>query len=188
MAKKKKESTQDKLVNLQAATLAAQVSNWAAQLEFSKERFRLLEMPQYQQMTQLEIDKLAWQKAQDTWERAFQEASLTGTYNGQPTTQWLTEQARMTGVLNGQETLEGKLTNAQIKQMEMEMNLRNQQHLLEIGKFEWAKELEGKQLVLQQELQEASLTGMHKGQKTFEREQFEAEQGQKYLSLLSSLQ
>jgi hypothetical protein len=186
--KKKKESTQDKLVNLQAATLAAQVANWAAQLEFSKERFRLLEMPQFQQMTQLELDKFAWQKAQQTWERAFQESSLTGTYNGQPTVQWLTEQARLTGVLNGQETLEGKLTNAQIKQMEMEMNLRNQQHLLEIGKFDWAKELEGKQLVLQQELQEASLTGMHKGAKTFEREQFEAEQGQQYLQLLSSLQ
>lgn len=188
MAKKKKESTQDKLVNLQAATLAAQVSNWAAQLEFSKERFRLLELPQYQQMSQLEIDKLAWQKAQDTWERAFQEASMTGTYNGQPTIQWLTEQARMTGVLNGQETLEGKLTNAQITQMQQEMNLRNQQHLLEIGKFDWAKELEGKQFELQKEAQEAAITGYSGGRKTLEREQFEAEQGQKYLSLLSSLQ
>lgn len=188
MGKKKKESTQDKLVNLQAATLAAQVANWAAQLEFSKERFRLLEMPQFQQMSQLELDKFAWQKAEATWQRAFQESSLTGTYNGQPTIEWLTEQARMTGVLNGQETLEGKLTNAQIKQMEMEMNLRNQQHLLEVGKFDWAKELEGKQLQLQQELQEASLTGMHRGRATFEREQFEAEQGQQFLQLMSSLQ
>src|SRR4249920_983638 len=102
MAKKdKQDDMQEKLYNLQAQQLAAQVANWAAQLEFQKERFRLLEMPQFQQGLQLEVDKLAWQKAQDTWERAYQEAAITGTYNGQPTTQWLMDQARLTGSYNG---------------------------------------------------------------------------------------
>ena len=48
----KKDKTQDQLVNLQAAQLAAQTANWAAQLEFQKERMRLLELPQFQFQSQ----------------------------------------------------------------------------------------------------------------------------------------
>lgn len=162
----KKESPQDKLYNLQAQQLAAQVANWAAQLDFQKERFRLLEMPQFQSATQLEVDKLAWQKAQDTWERAFQESTLTGTYNGQPTTQWLMDQAKLTGSFNGQQTLEGKLTDAQIQDMHDKMNLANTQFL-------------------------AATTGYLNGQKTFDREKFEAAQaleGWKFISTLTGPQ
>jgi len=53
-------------------------------------------MPQFQQGLQLEVDRFAWEKAQDTWERAYQESLLTGNYQGRPTTQWLMDQARLT--------------------------------------------------------------------------------------------
>lgn len=144
----KKDKTQDKLINLQAQQLAAQIANWAAQLDFQKERFRLLELPQFQQGLQLEVDKFAWQKAEDTWKRAYQEATLTGMYEGKPTTQWLMDQARLTGSFNGQRTLEGLLTDAQIKDMQDKMKLANDQFL-------------------------AATTGYFNGQKTFDREKFE---------------
>ncbi len=170
MAKKSKSSGGDKLVNLQAQQLAAQVANWAAQLEFSKERFRLLELPEFQTQSaqwteehQLKVDELAWTKAEDTWKRAYQEAALTGTYQGQPTTEWLMAQAKLTGVLNGQQTLEGKLTDAQIKEMNEKLRLQNEEFL-------------------------ASTTGYYQGKKTFEREQWEQSQGLEGLKLLSSLQ
>lgn len=150
MAKSKGDSAQDKLINLQAQQLAAQVANWAATLDFQKERFRLLEMPQFQTATQLEIDKLAWQKATDTWEQAFKESTLTGMYNGQPTQQWLMDQARLTGSFNGQRTLEGQLNDAQIQDMHDKMKLANDQFL-------------------------AATTGYMNGQKTFDREKFETD-------------
>ena len=164
--KKKKESMEEKLYNLQAQQLAAQVANWAAQLEFQKERFRLLEMPQFQQGLQLEVDKFAWDKAQDTWERAYQEAAITGTYQGQPTTQWLMDQARLTGTFQGERTLEGKLTDAQIKDMNDKMKLANDQFL-------------------------AATTGFFNGQRTFDREKFEAAQaleGWKFMATLTGPQ
>ena len=157
---------EDKLYNLQAQQLAAQVANWAAQLEFQKERFRLLEMPQFQQGLQLEVDKFAWQKAEDTWKKAYQESVLTGMYNGQPTTQWLMDQARLTGTFNGERTLEGRLTDAQIKDMNDKMKLANDQFL-------------------------AATTGYFNGQKTFDRQKFEAAQaleGWKFISTLSGPQ
>lgn len=167
MAKKKnKESPEDKLYNLQAQQLAAQTANWAAQLEFQKERLRLLELPQFQSGLQLEVDKFAWQRAQDEWENAYQESLLTGTYKGQPTTQWLMDQARLTGTFNGQQTLEGKLTDAQIQDMHDKMNLANAQFL-------------------------AATTGYINGQKTFDRDKFEAAQaleGWKFISTLSGPQ
>jgi hypothetical protein len=101
---KSKDNPQDKLINLQAQQLAAQVANWAAQLEFQKERMRLLELPEMQGKLQVDIDRLAFDKAQATWENAFKEASITGKYNGQDTIEWLTQQAQLTGVLNGQQT------------------------------------------------------------------------------------
>lgn len=162
MAKKNKESAEDKLINVQLQQLAAQVANWAAMLDFQKERFRLLELPQFQQGLQLDVDKFAWQKAQDTWERAYQESLLTGTYNGQPTTQWLMDQARMTGSYNGERTLEGKLTDAQIQDMHDKMRLANDQFL-------------------------AATTGYFNGQKTFDREKFEAAQGLEGWKFISTL-
>src|SRR5262245_2777777 len=115
------ESQGDKLINLQAQQLAAQVANWAAQLEFQKERMRLLELPEMQGKLQVDIDRLAFDKATQAWEQAFKESTLTGTYNGQPTIDWLMKQAELTGVLDGRETITGRLTNAQIREMEQRM-------------------------------------------------------------------
>lgn len=162
MAKKSKESPQDKLINLQAQQLAAQVANWAAQLEFQKERLRLLELPEMQGKAQIDIDRLAFEKAQASWENAFKESTLTGTYNGQPTTEWLTQQAQLTGVLNGQQTLQGKLTDAQVAQMNAQMKLANDQFV-------------------------TSTTGYYNGQKTFDREKFEAGQAQDAWKFLATL-
>ena len=57
----------DKLINLQAQQLAAQVANWASQLEFQKERLRLLELPEMQGKLQVDVDRLAFDKAQAAW-------------------------------------------------------------------------------------------------------------------------
>lgn len=167
MAKESKASEQqDQLINLQAQQLAAQIANWAAQLEFQKQRFSLLELPEWQQRSQLDVDKFAWEKAQSTWENAFKEASLTGTYQGKPTLEWLTQQAQLTGVFNGEETIQGKLTNAQISQMNQQMKLANDQFL-------------------------ATTTGYVNGQPTFDREKWQASQavlGWQFLSTLSGPQ
>lgn len=192
---KKKESAQDKLVNIQAASLAAQVANWAAQLEFQKERMRLLELPQFQFMSQLEIDRLAFQKAEAEHKRALEEASLTGTYKGQPTMQYLEQQARLFGVIDGQQTLEGKLTEAQIAQMNHAMEIQTKQLLLEDEKFGFERERWGAEFSYQMqkdirdyELTKAGVTGYYGGQRTLEREQMEGQQANQYLSLMASLQ
>jgi hypothetical protein len=165
-----------------------QVANWAAQLDFAKERFRLLEMPQYQSSSQLEIDKLAFEKASETWKEAFQEASVTGTYQGQPTTEWLTQQAQLTGVLNGQQTLQGKLTDAQVTQMNEQMRLANQQFLAQNtgyldGRPTFEREqwqtgqsgyMDNGQSTMARQQMEANLTGMYGGQSTMARQQMEA--------------
>ncbi len=164
MAKKKKggSNPQEQLINLQAQQLAAQVANWAAQLDFQKARFSMLEMPEWQQRSALEVDKFAWDKAQSTWENAFKEATLTGTYQGQPTIDWLTRQAQLTGVMNGQQTLQGKLTDAQISQMNQQMKLANDEFL-------------------------ANTTGFYNGQKTFDRQKWEATQAQSAWQFMSTL-
>lgn len=152
----------NKLINLQAQQLAAQVANWAAQLDFQKERLRLLELPEMQGKLQVDIDRLAFDKAQATWENAFKEASITGTYQGQPTTEWLTQQAQLTGVLDGKQTLQGKLTDAQIGQMNEQMRLANQEFL-------------------------ANTTGYINGQPTFDREKFQAGQATDAWKFLATL-
>lgn len=152
MAKKTPaETQQDKLINLSAQQLAAQVANWSAQLEFQKERLRLLELPEMAGKLQVDIDRLAFDKAQGAWENAFKEASITGTYQGQPTLEWMTQQAQLTGVLNGSQTLQGKLTDAQISQMNQQMKLANDEFV-------------------------TNSTGYINGQKTFDREKFEQSQ------------
>jgi len=128
-------STNQDLINLQAAQLAAQVANWAAQLEFAKQRFSLLELPQFQHASQMDIDRLAFEKATQAWQQAFNEASLTGTYQGQDTKQWLTQQAQLTGVLNGSQTLQGKLTDAQVAQMNSAMKIAQDDQLLRQQQF-----------------------------------------------------
>lgn len=191
----KKESAEDKLVNIQAATLAAQVANWAAQLEFQKERMRLLEMPQFQNTTQLERDRFAFEKAQQEWQRAITEATMTGTYNGVPTLQWLEQQARLTGVINGQQTLEGKLTDAQIAQMNHSMELENRRFLLEQDEFGFNKDKWQQEFDYQKSsdlrkflLDEANVTGTYNGQATLEKQQMDNQNAQAYLTLLSNLQ
>lgn len=158
----KKESPQDKLINLQAQQLAAQVANWAAQLEFQKERLRLLELPEMQGKAQIDIDRLAFDKGQAAWENAFKESTLTGTYQGQPTTEWLTQQAQLTGVLDGKQTLQGKLTDAQVAQMNAQMKLANDEFV-------------------------TNATGYYNGQKTFDREKFEASQASDAWKFLATL-
>lgn len=209
MAKKKsKNDPQQQLINLQAQQLAAQVANWAAQLEFQKQRLQVLELPQFQagdanqkQQLMLDADKFAWEKATDEWKKAFQEAALTGKYQGQDTTEWLTQQAQLTGVLNGQQTLQGRMTDAQIAQMNHAMELENNQFLAQTtgyynGQSTFARQqfeagatgYYNGQKTLEREQQEAGLTGYYNGQKTFGREQFEAQQGLEGLKILSSLQ
>lgn len=178
---------EDQLVNLQAQQLAAQVANWAAQLEFQKERMRLLELPEMQARTQAEIDRLAFEKSQAEWQRAFQESSLTGTYNGQPTLQWLTQQAQMTGVLNGQQTLQGKLTDAQIAQMNASM--ANTQRLtdLEYQKFGFSRQQWDAEHAMRLQNQQAQLTGYINGLPTFERQQWEQNNRLAQANLIASL-
>jgi hypothetical protein len=182
-----KNNTQDQLINLQAQQLAAQVANWAAQLDFQKARFSQLEMPEWQQKSQLEVDQFAWQKAQDTWENAYKEALVTGTYQGQPTIDWLTRQAQLTGVLNGQETLQGKLTDAQIGQMNQQMKLANDQFLASATGY-----MADGTPTFDREQWMATTTGYTPtGDPTFAREQWQATQalaGWQFLSTLSGPQ
>lgn len=192
----KKEDPTTTLANVNAAQLAAQVANWAAQLDFQKERLRLLELPQYQQASQMEIDKLAFAKAESTWKQAIEEASVTGSYQGQPTMAWLEQQAKMTGVINGQQTLEGKLTDAQIAQMNHAMQMQTEQMLLDREKFGFDKSKWDAEFGYQQqkdakdyELAKSGLSGyMGDGTSTLAREQMQGQQAQAYLGLLSSVQ
>ena len=88
---------QSQYFNNQAAALAAQVAAAAAQLEFQRMRFSQLELPQFQAMSTLDKEKLAFQKATEVWNQAFQEASVTGSYNGVPAAQYLLSASQMTG-------------------------------------------------------------------------------------------
>ena len=89
--------SQQDYFNQQAAALAAQVAAQAAQLEFQRQRFQQLELPQFQSMSALDKEKLAFQKAVEVWNQAFQEASVTGSYNGVPAAQYLLSASQMTG-------------------------------------------------------------------------------------------
>jgi hypothetical protein len=91
---------QSEYFNHQAAALAAQVAAQAAQLEFQRMRFTQLELPQFQNMSALDKEKLAFSKATEVWNQAFQEASVTGSYNGVPAAQFLLSASQVTGVFN----------------------------------------------------------------------------------------
>lgn len=183
----KKQSNEDKLINAQLVNQAAQVANMAAQLEFQKERMRLLELPEMQTRTAVERDRLAFDKGQAEWENAFKEASITGTYKGQPTIEYLTSVARLTGVINGQQTIEGKLTDAQIAQMNA--TILNTQRLTDLEYERTGIQVQQWDAEHQMALtdQQAKLTGFIDGLPTFERQQWEANQGFNYINLLSTL-
>jgi hypothetical protein len=183
------------LANQQAAALAAQIANLAAQLEFQKERMRLLELPQFAHLKQMDIDKMAFEKSQAEWENALKEATMTGTYKGQPTMQWLEQQAKLFGVIDGKQTLEGALSSAQIAQINHSMQLQSHAMLLEDQKFGFERERWGAEFNYQMQkdlrdygLSEAQITGMFNGQKTLAAQELESRNAQNYLQLLSSLQ
>lgn len=96
MAKNKAETS---TVNIQAATLAMQLANLAAEREFAKVRFETLELPQFKFMSELEKDKLAFEKADAEAKNAMQQATLTGTYNGMPTLDAIKQMATLTGMM-----------------------------------------------------------------------------------------
>lgn len=91
------DNSQSQYFNQQAAALAAQVAQAAAQLEFQRMRFTQLELPQFQSMSSLDKEKLAFAKASEVWTQAFQEASVSGSYQGQPAAQYLLSAAQLTG-------------------------------------------------------------------------------------------
>lgn len=197
-----KDNSQDQLVNLQAAQLAAQVAQQAAALEFQKQRFTMLEMPQFQAQTDIdrqrlqeEMDRLAFDKATEAYKDALQEATLTGTYQGKPTIDWLTQQAQITGVLNGQETLQGKLNDAQIAQMQHAMELDSKNFELNYQKYgtdlqHWTSEFQETQTndLRNYLLQEAGVTGQFNGQDTLDKQKMDSQNALSYLNLLASVQ
>src|SRR5215471_15070615 len=181
-------SSSNTLANLTASQLALQAANWAAQLEFAKERFRLMELPASQAQTQLQIDQLAFQKASTAWAQAFQEASATGTYQGQPTIQWLTQQAQLTGVLGGQQTIQGKLSDAQIAQMNTAMQIAMKNQDLQERQFGFQQTQWNAEFGLQKAAQDMQYSGYTStGAPTLQREQIENAAAQQYMQLLASL-
>lgn len=188
-------SASKNLANQQAAALAAQIANMAAQLEFQKERMRLLELPQFAHLKQMDIDKLAFEKSQAEWQKALQEATQTGMYQGKPTLQWLEQQAKLFGVIDGQQTLEGKLTDAQVAQINHSMQLQSHAALLEDQKFGFERERWGAEFDYQMMkdlrdfgLSEAQITGMYNGQETLASKELNSKNTQAYLGLLANLQ
>lgn len=127
---------QSNYYNAQAASLAAQVANQAAQLAFQRERFERLELPQFQEMTALEKEKLAFAKATEVWNEAFKEASLTGTYQGKPTAEWLLSSAQLTGQLQGSQTLAAQQQSFQ-QQLGLAGLLGNYQGLPTLEQQQW---------------------------------------------------
>jgi hypothetical protein len=178
----------DELANLGAAQLAAQVANWAAQLEFAKQRFQLLELPQFQFQSQQAVDQLAFQKATEKWQEAYQEAALNGTYQGMPTTQWLTTQAQLTGVLNGNQTIQGKMTDAQIAQMNSAMQIAMQNQDLQNRQFGFQQTQWNAEFALSKAAQQMQYTGYtDTGAPTLQREQMENQNALQWGSLIASL-
>lgn len=68
----------DDLTSIAAAQLAAQVADNAAQQEYVRMRLYLLEIPEMQQQSLEEQDRIAFEWSQFAWQTAFQTASLTG--------------------------------------------------------------------------------------------------------------
>lgn len=180
-------TTGDTLTNMTAVQLAQQVANMAAQLEFQKQRMTLLELPQFAHTSQMDIDRLAFDKANQTWTEAFQSASLTGTYQGQPTLAYLTQIAQMTGTINGQQTIQGKLTDTQIAQINA--TIMNTQKMTDLAYLQRGDQREqwsaDHQMALQK--QQADLTGFINGMPTQQRQEWEAQQGNAYVNLVSTL-
>lgn len=140
-------------------------------------RFTELEKPQYQFMTEIEKERLAFQKAQQLYQESFQEASLTGMWKGQTT---VAEQQRqyqnalsegaLTGTYNGQQTAAER--NAAFSRAVAEAGLT--------GKW-------GGQETTDWQAQQAGITGRFGGQATMAREAMEGGQGLDLLRLQASL-
>ncbi len=65
--------------NLGAAELAAQIANNSAQQEYLRQRLAL-ETQQFQHLSEMDKDRLAFEKAQQAWLETYQKSLLTGYY------------------------------------------------------------------------------------------------------------
>jgi hypothetical protein len=194
---------QQQMINLQAAQLAAQVAQQAAQQEFQRMRFTELEQPQFAHLSEMDKEQLAFQKAQQAFNEAFQTASLTGMYNGAPTTleqQRLLEnqmsEAELTGMYNGQQTVaeqQRALANAMAEAGLTGMYQGQQTEAARAAAFERLVTESGLtgtyqgQQTIDWMARQAGITGYFDGQATLQREQMQNENSLALLGLQSQL-
>lgn len=191
------------MINLQAAQLAAQVAQNAAQQEFQRMRFETLEQPQFAHLSEMDKEQLAFQKAQQAFQEAFQTASLTGMWNGQQT---IAEQQRqienqmsqagLTGMYQGQETTaekQRKIANLMAEAGITGMYNGEETAAERAAKFQRAVSeagltgtYEGQQTI-DWLAQQAGITGYFQGKDTLQRQQMQNENSLALLNLQSSL-
>lgn len=92
------------------AALAA--ATQAAQVKYMQDRTDL-ERDQFNGLSAMQKEQLAYDKAKEAFSEAYQNASLTGTYNGEDTWAKIAAQAGLTGYLNGAPTLAREQLNQQ---------------------------------------------------------------------------
>jgi hypothetical protein len=158
-------SAQQQMINLQAAQLAAQVAQQAAQQEFQRMRFTELEQPQFAHLSEMDKEQLAFQKAQQAFTEAFQTASLTGQWNGAPTTmeqQRLTEnqmnEAQLTGMYQGQQTT--------AEQQRLIANAMSEAGIT--GMYQGQQTAAERAAAFERAVTQAGLTGTYEGQQTID--------------------
>jgi hypothetical protein len=151
--------------NQAAAQLAAQVADNAAQIAYYNARLGL------------DSEELAFKKAQQAWQNTFNEATLSGTYQGQPTlaaqqqaANIAAQQAGLTGMYQGSPTLAAQ--QQQFAQGIAAGGLT--------GTYQGAPTLAAQQ-------QAAELSGFYGGAPTLAREAEENRTSQAYLNLLAGL-
>jgi hypothetical protein len=106
--------TNGKYVNMEAANASMMLADRVAQREYLNTRFTQLEMPQFQHMVEMDKERLAIERANEAWKRSFEEAQLTGYFEGKPTAEWLATQADITGYFEGKPTLQRELSMAEL--------------------------------------------------------------------------
>lgn len=171
-------SSQKDLVNLQAQQLALQAAQAAAQQEFLRMRFQQLELPQFQHMSDMDKERLAFDKSTETFNETMKMIQLTGKLpNGQLTQEAALQRAQVTGLLDGEETLAAKTLRAQMSGFyEGEMTTTEQQRLFGnqvtqaglTGQFNGQETTAEQQRQFQNLISEAQQTGMYKGQETID--------------------
>jgi hypothetical protein len=156
---------QQQMINMQAAQLAAQVAQQAAQQEFQRMRFTELEQPQFAHLSEMDKEQLAFQKAQQAFTEAFQTASLTGQWNGAPTTmeqQRLTEnqmnEAQLTGMYQGQQTT--------AEQQRLIANAMSEAGIT--GMYQGQQTAAERAAAFERAVTQAGLTGTYEGQQTID--------------------